>query len=144
MAWTCPQCGQSFGREHPLHERVCYLYPGEDQLRDWTEAGWSTRDIADECDVGREVVRDWLRRIGLWPGNVVRRQLPGRQLDLVRHLRVRKCQSCESCDDIDVCRRLDQRGTWVLCEMPERDFVKLCIRQGLVPADILEAVPAAG
>ena len=67
-----------------------------------------------------------------------------RPLDLVRHLRVRGCRSCENCDDIAVCRGLDERGVWVLCEMPERDFVERCIERGLVPHDILEAVPAAG
>lgn len=67
---------------------------------------------------------------------------PSKPLDLVRKLRTADCRPCHSCEHIDECREREIAGLWVKCEMPERKLVRICIREGLVPADILAETAA--
>jgi hypothetical protein len=135
------------------HEAACENFPGLDQLREWIDEGLSLAEMADKCDVSHSLIHRWLRANGLQTKKaaewgvvyrVDRAYGNRRKLDLVPELKAAECRSCLGCEHIEECHQREAAGLWVLCETPERELVELCIREGLVPADILEANPAAG
>lgn len=144
MAWICPSCYTEIATNSELHQRACRNHPGVRQLRRWARQSMTIQAMADKCDVSRKMMTNWLDAINLKTAaarrgtDTTHAERQSRDLDLVEHLRLTDCQSCERCNIRAICRAFDARGLWVFCEMPERDFVKDCIRRGLVPAEVLE------